>query len=102
MSLLDFTTNHNFQIPKTDITITDKNNHVENINQASYPIFKIRVECGSGTYIRSLIHDIGKELGSAAHVVELKRLQQGNFILKKNTLEWNDCLILNNIFEALR
>ncbi|CAG8520419.1 16182_t:CDS:2 [Funneliformis caledonium] len=102
LSLLDFTTNHNFQIPKTDITITDKNNHVENINQASYPIFKIRVECGSGTYIRSLIHDIGKELGSAAHVVELKRLQQGNFILKKNTLEWNDCLILNNIFEALR
>ncbi len=71
------------------------------VSSVSYPIFKIHVECGRGTYIRSLVHDIGKELGSAAHVVQLKRIQQGNFILDKNTLEWNDCLNLNNLFEVL-
>ncbi|CAI2167556.1 18516_t:CDS:2 [Funneliformis geosporum] len=98
LSLLGFTTNHDFRIPKTDAAITE-NKYVE---QASYPIFKIRVDCGSGTYIRSLIHDIGKELGSAAHVVQLKRLQQGNFMLEKNTLEWNESLTLTNIFEAIK
>ncbi|CAB4487690.1 probable tRNA pseudouridine synthase 1 [Rhizophagus irregularis DAOM 181602=DAOM 197198] len=71
------------------------------MTNASYPTFKIRVECGRGTYIRSLVHDIGKELGSAAYVVELIRIQQGNFILKENTLEWDECSNLNNIFEAL-
>ncbi|GBC35895.2 probable tRNA pseudouridine synthase 1 [Rhizophagus irregularis DAOM 181602=DAOM 197198] len=73
----------------------------EAVSAASYPTFKIRVECGRGTYIRSLVHDIGKELGSAAYVVELIRIQQGNFILKENTLEWDECSNLNNIFEAL-
>ncbi|GBB92016.1 hypothetical protein RclHR1_19500002 [Rhizophagus clarus] len=110
LSLLNFTTNHAVQISKN---YTVNMNYCENIKQAktlpwddvdsatSYPIFKIRVECGRGTYIRSLVHDIGKELGSAAYVVELIRIQQGNFILKRNTLEWNDCSNLNNIFEAL-
>ncbi|RIA85690.1 pseudouridine synthase [Glomus cerebriforme] len=93
LTLLEFMTNHNFQVLKQA---------QEDIASAvSHPIFKIRVECGRGTYIRSLVHDIGKELGSAAYVVELKRIQQGNFILEKNTLEWNDCSNLNNIFEAL-
>jgi len=34
---------------------------------------RIRVECGGGTYIRSLARDLGRALDSAAHLVELRR-----------------------------
>lgn len=35
----------------------------------------------SGTYVRSIIHDIGIALGSSAHVVKLTRTRQGEFSL---------------------
>lgn len=35
---------------------------------------RLRVECGSGTYIRSLVRDLGDLLGCGAHVAELRRL----------------------------
>lgn len=35
----------------------------------------------SGTYVRSIIHDIGIALGSSAHVVKLTRTRQGEFTL---------------------
>ena len=34
----------------------------------------LRVECGSGTYVRSLVRDLGEALGCGAHVAELRRL----------------------------
>jgi len=37
--------------------------------------------CSPGTYIRTLCADIGKKLECGAHLVELKRLQSGNFLL---------------------
>jgi tRNA pseudouridine55 synthase len=36
--------------------------------------FSLRVTCGSGTYIRSLIRDLGEALGCGAHVTALRRL----------------------------
>jgi len=33
----------------------------------------LSVVCGSGTYIRSLVRDIGEQLGCGAHVAELRR-----------------------------
>lgn len=35
----------------------------------------------SGTYVRSIVHDIAIAVGSAAHVVELVRTRQGQFAL---------------------
>lgn len=35
---------------------------------------KLHVECGSGTYVRSLVRDLGERLGCGAHVVALRRL----------------------------
>jgi tRNA pseudouridine55 synthase len=35
---------------------------------------RLRVECGSGTYIRSLVRDLGRRLGCGAHVEALRRL----------------------------
>ena len=35
---------------------------------------RLHVECGSGTYIRSLVRDLGEALGCGAHVAVLRRL----------------------------
>ena len=35
---------------------------------------RLHVECGSGTYVRSLVRDLGELLGCGAHVAELRRL----------------------------
>lgn len=35
--------------------------------------FMLDVECGSGTYIRSLVRDLGERLGCGAHVTALRR-----------------------------
>lgn len=37
-------------------------------------VLDMTVECGSGTYIRSLVHDLGQALGCGAHVARLRRL----------------------------
>lgn len=35
---------------------------------------RLRIACGSGTYVRSLVRDLGEALGCGAHVAELRRL----------------------------
>ena len=37
------------------------------------------VACGQGAYIRALARDLGRALGTAAHVTDLRRLSVGNF-----------------------
>ncbi|MFZ5425174.1 MAG: tRNA pseudouridine(55) synthase TruB [Patescibacteria group bacterium] len=43
----------------------------------SFPIAKIKVTCGSGTYIRSLAYDMGKRLGHEATLYSLIRTRVG-------------------------
>jgi len=50
------------------------------------PAIKFRVVCSKGTYIRSLAHDFGKELGVGAYLSELCRTRIGEFSLS-NALE---------------
>lgn len=38
------------------------------------PQLRLHVECGSGTYVRSLVRDLGDALGCGAHVAQLRRL----------------------------
>jgi tRNA pseudouridine55 synthase len=40
---------------------------------------EIKVHCSKGTYIRTLVKDIGNQLGCGAHIVELKRTGVSNF-----------------------
>ena len=42
----------------------------------------IDVYCSSGTYVRSLAHDLGESLGSGAHLVGLRRTKSGRFTLR--------------------
>lgn len=39
----------------------------------------MNVNCSKGTYIRTLVEDIGEKLGCKAHVKELRRLSVGDF-----------------------
>ena len=39
--------------------------------------FILKVDCSSGTYIRSLVHDLGQKLGVGATVVQLRRTKIG-------------------------
>jgi tRNA pseudouridine55 synthase len=36
-------------------------------------LLHLRIECGAGTYVRSLVRDLGERLGCGAHVVALRR-----------------------------
>jgi tRNA pseudouridine55 synthase len=56
-----------------DITI-----HDIKILQYKYPILKLEVTCGSGTYIRALARDIGTTLNTGAYVSELIRTNIGS------------------------
>lgn len=45
------------------------------------PFARLSVACSKGTYIRTLVEDIGQALGAGAHVAELRRTQAGPFSL---------------------
>ncbi|ODQ67048.1 pseudouridine synthase, partial [Nadsonia fulvescens var. elongata DSM 6958] len=61
-----------------------------NIINVRDPIIHFRVTVSSGTYIRSLIHDIGLALGTTAHMTKLVRLRQSNWELGKNVFSYED------------
>jgi len=46
------------------------------------PEAEVEVVCSSGTYIRSLAHDLGRDLGCGAHLSGLRRLSSGAFRLE--------------------
>jgi tRNA pseudouridine55 synthase len=41
------------------------------------------IECSSGTYIRSLAHEMGQQLGCGAHLAEIKRTAVGEFSIEQ-------------------
>ena len=42
----------------------------------------VRVHCASGTYVRSIAHDLGQSLGCGAYLSRLRRMASGGFDLK--------------------
>lgn len=46
---------------------------------------RLHVECGSGTYVRSLVRDLGEALGCGAHVSALRRLWVDPFLSPEMT-----------------
>jgi tRNA pseudouridine55 synthase len=52
-----------------------------NDNEDGTSDFRVQVRCSSGTYVRTLAHDIGERLGFGAHLVTLRRTEVGHFRL---------------------
>ncbi len=53
------------------------------LNKFSWPKAELSIHCGSGTYIRSLAHDLGEQLGTGALLSRLTRTRVGNFSLNQ-------------------
>jgi tRNA pseudouridine55 synthase len=54
--------------------------HRLEVDPASEPgVYRIEVDCSSGTYIRSLAADLGVALGGGAHLRRLRRTAVGSF-----------------------
>ena len=52
------------------------------ITRFELPEVDFLIECGKGTYIRSIANDFGKSLKSGAHVKNLRRIASGNYKIK--------------------
>ncbi len=57
----------------------------------------VEVSCSKGTYIRTLAEDLGKRLGTGAHLTALRRVKAGPFALGDSlTLEQMEALVAEN------
>ncbi len=56
------------EAPERDVVV-----HRFELVERDGPRLRLHVECGSGTYVRSLVRDLGETLGCGAHVAVLRR-----------------------------
>ena len=56
--------------------------------------WKFEVDCGKGTYVRTLAVDLGGKLGYPAHMSDLTRVKSGTFTVK-------DCLTLSQVADMM-
>ena len=84
--------------PERDVTI-------EYINLLDFKDNKAKIETkvSKGCYIRSLIFDIGQDLGTYATMTALQRKQVGDYSLENSySLEQIEEMVLNNDFKFLK
>jgi len=91
--------NIDIELPKREIEIFDIEllGDIEKVD--NYYEFSFRVKVSKGTYIRSLIRDIGIKLNTYACMTELIRTKQGNFCIEEsyslNDIENSNYRLLN-------
>jgi tRNA pseudouridine55 synthase len=54
----------------------------------NFPLISFTVGCSKGTYIRSLAHDIGQELGVGAYLTQLRRTKIGDYHVQNATQDF--------------
>ena len=64
---------------QVEVQAKPKTVYVFEITSINLPEFEFRIACSSGTYIRSLAHDLGEEMGCGAYLKSLRRTQIGDF-----------------------
>ncbi len=78
------------------VALKPRNIEIYNIDNIAVDLRKreviFDVHCTKGTYIRTLVNDIGKKIGCGATMLELTRLKNGNFDIKDSV----------NLYEFLR
>ena len=87
-----------------DINISDFEREIEiySIELIDFKNYQaiIKINCKKGTYIRSLVNDIGEKLGCGACLIELKRTKAGDFLIQ-NSNNLDDEYIKINPLEVL-
>lgn len=61
--------------------------YIKDIN-IEFPLVSFTVGCSKGTYIRSLAHDIGQELGVGAYLTQLRRTKIGDYTIENATADF--------------
>ncbi|WP_297984764.1 tRNA pseudouridine(55) synthase TruB [uncultured Chryseobacterium sp.] len=61
--------------------------HYINEVEIDLPFVRFTVGCSKGTYIRSLAHDIGQELGVGAYLTNLRRTKIGEYSVENASSE---------------
>ncbi|UPA22022.1 tRNA pseudouridine(55) synthase TruB [Candidatus Peribacteria bacterium] len=86
------------QMPKREVEIS-----ACDIVSYTYPSLVLRVACGSGTYIRSLAHDLGQLLRVGGYLEALRRTKVGNWDVKQavkpDAAVWSDVIPLKDILK---
>tara|TARA_B100001063_G_scaffold239258_1_gene262591 strand:- start:159 stop:854 length:696 start_codon:yes stop_codon:yes gene_type:complete len=80
-----------------DIDIKPRKIFIESFKISNFQNQKVdfEVQCGKGTYIRSLANDFGKALNSGAHLSSLRRTKIGDFSI-------NDAIEIDEFVEGLK
>jgi tRNA pseudouridine55 synthase len=58
------------------------------------PIASFRIVCTKGTYVRSVAHELGQQLGCGAHLATLRRVSSGKFDVAQ-AITFEDVMNLN-------
>lgn len=56
---------------------------------------ELEIHCSKGTYIRTIIDDLGEKLGCGAHVIYLRRLAVSKYPVER-MVTWNICVNWSN------
>lgn len=76
-----------YKLARTNQEVTMKQRPIiiHNIALISYewPLLTIRINCGKGTYIRSLGRDIGASLKTGGYLTKLTRTASGNYTIER-------------------
>ncbi len=63
-----------FELPERPVRVDELE-----LNEIDLPRASGRMACGSGTYVRSLVRDLGEALGTRAHTTSIRRTRVGRF-----------------------
>ncbi len=72
---------YKYALKNKPVEQTARKVHIECIKLKEYefPRLTVEVDCSSGTYIRSLAHDLGQQLGCGGYVTKLRRTRIGKW-----------------------
>lgn len=74
------------------------------IEEYNYPILQLHISCGAGTYIRSLAHDLGRELRCGGYLQDLQRTRIEKWSIDAATMpesaQWTDVIPLKEILKS--
>ena len=63
-------------------------------------ILELYIKCSKGTYIRSIAHDLGKNLGCFGHLIKLVRVKAGDFEVE-NSIKLEDLTDIETVEKHL-
>lgn len=69
----------NQSVERTPREVTISDLQLEDFTPGKRAHGTLRVVCSKGTYVRTLVHDLGERLGVGAHLADLVRLRSGRF-----------------------